>query len=786
MSSDSPPQVVFGSFRLDRVRHHLYRAGAVIPLRPKAFAVLDHLVAHAGRLVRKDELLAAVWPKTIVTDTVLKVCVREIREALGDTAATPRFIETAHRLGYRFIGSLARVNLPVPVSSLIGREREIAEIVEALGRTRLLTLTGAGGSGKSRLAVEAGALASDTFEDGVWWMDLAPISDERFLPQALADTLGIRDQPGESMTTLVSRFLAMRSLLLIVDNCEHVVTPVTLLLQSLLHSAPRLQVLATSREPLKCDGERVWPVPPLALPVTEDPQDESALNGEAVRLFTERATAVLPSFTLTGSATPAVLDIVRQLDGMPLAIELAAARVGTLAVEQIARQLHDCFPVLGGERRAVVPRHQTLRAAIDWSYDLLSADEQRLLRRLAVFVDTFELDAAEQIDRDARELISHLIDKSLVTVSERSENGRWRYRLLETIRQYALEKLMAETDAARTFARHANHFAQLAEQLEPSLNTVDRQTTLMILERNRSNLLAGIERSLRSSDYECAARLASALFWFWFHRGHWREGRTYLGQIVGQEAVTPLSRARALLGDGVLAWTEGDHETAAQRLEACIAITSTLVSADVTRAHALHFLAMVRLAQGRADSGRPLAEEAVAIARGTTDLFCRTIALASHGVLLLVLGELDAARAALEDSVSTGRQANDMWALALPLRNLAIIACRRGDYDRARSLLGESIGHLQHLGERWFLSRSIETLAQVLSAQGEYEHAAQLFGAGAVLREAVGASVLEFYRTDYEQAVAAARDALGASVFAQLWEDGRRQSPDAEAPAPHT
>ena len=707
MSKDSP-QVTFGPFRLDRVNRSLHRGQSVIPLRPKAFAVLEHLVTRAGRLATKDQLLAAIWPNTAVTDTVLKVCIREIRDALGDDPDAPRFVETAHRLGYRFVGQTSHSNLPATISSLVGRQREIGEIAQALERSRLLTLIGAGGSGKSRLALEVAGSLDEKFNDGVWWVDLAPLGDESFVPQAVATVLGVRDQPGQGLTHILSKFLAPREMLLIVDNCEHVIGASASLLQQLLQAAPRLRVLATSREPLRNDGERVFLVPPLSVPRSQEvPLPNGALEYESVRLFAERARAAMPSFALSTANCQAVTDICRHLDGMPLAIELAAARVRALSAEQIATRLDDCLRVLGSGHRTDLPRHQTLRAAIDWSHDLLTDPERRLLRRLSVFVDSFTLEAAEDVaaglggDTTAVvDLLGHLIDKSLVHVADR-EGANRRYRLLETVRQYAWQKLLAAEDASAALAQHADHYLRLAEETEASLNTSARQTSLAGLEREHANLRIALERTSHDGAADRASRLASALFWFWFHRGYWREGRIFLSAAIERDSRPTPARARALLGEGVLAWTEGNLAAAGPRLEEAAALGRTIED-PVTAAHALHFLAMVRLGEGDAAAGRSLGEQAVSAARKAADAFCLTIALASKGVVLLALEHYDDARAALEESVAGGRASGDAWVVALPLRNLAIIAYRQQDYRTARTFLEESLRGLRAVGKSGF------------------------------------------------------------------------------------
>jgi non-specific serine/threonine protein kinase len=777
--------VSFGPFRLDRSDRRLRRGASVIPLRPKTFAVLDYMVARPGRLVTKAQILAAVWPDTAVSDTVLKVCVREIREALEDDPGRPRYLETAHRLGYRFIGQLASTNLPAAVSSLIGRRHEIEINASTLEASRLLTLVGAGGSGKSRLALELAGLLRDRFDDGVWWVDLASFSDGTLVPQAIAMALGVRDQPGEQPTPVLARYLSMRHVLLVVDNCEHLIASTAVLLEGLLRVAPGLRVLATSREPLKIDGEQVFVVPPLSVP---DPSTASsaalALACDAVRLFDERARAARPAFVLADANCQAVVEICRHLDGLPLAIELAAARVSAMPVERIAERLRDGLRVMGTGRRSGLPRHQTLRAAIDWSYELLDDAERRQLERLSVFADGFSLEAAERVGApsvgdgaEVFDLMSRLIDKSLVFVTDRREPRHWRYRLLETVRQYAHEKLVSSGAAGDVVGDHVRYYRALAESIEPGINTPERPARLAALDLEHGNLREAIEQAAAAGHQVEAARLAGALFWFWFHRGHWREGRLLLGAALRRETAPTLVRARALLGDGVLAWAEGDHAAARVRLEECAAIGPQAGDAATT-VHALHFLAMVRLAEEAGDQARRLAAQAVQLGRSAQDAFALTIALASYGVVLMALGDDERARASLQESAERSRQAGDAWAAALPLRNLAIIACRRGHYDEARRLLDESLRGLRDIGEKWFLSRSIETLAEVHAAAGDHQRSACLFGAAESLREAVGAPVLAFYKADYDRAVAAVRQALGDTRFEGCWRLGRGLSPE--------
>jgi len=799
-------QIIFSPFRLDTVNQNLRCGERVVSLRPKTFAVLRYLLQHPGRLVTKDELLDAVWPKTNVSDTVLKVCIRELREALGDDPQTPRFIETAHRSGYRFIAEIKTNNLPLPLTSFIGREREIAEIKSLLDRARLLTLTGAGGSGKTRLAIQAASELVGEAEEEVWWVELAALSDAALLPQAVAATLGVREQSGRELSETLVSYLSTKRLLLLLDNCEHLIAACAELAGKLLRACPHLKVIATSREALGVSGEIVWPVPGLSLTDSDDLLIVEEMPGcEAIRLFVERATAALPRFTLTGKNATTVAQICRRLDGLPLAIELAAARVKALAVEQIAARLDDGFRLLASLSRADLPRHQTLRATIDWSYDLLATAEQVLLHRLSVFAGNLTLEAAEVVCAGAGiaqdnvlDLLSRLVDKSLVTVVEREQDGIACYRLLETVRQYGQERLLASAEASAVRRRHISFFLRLAEEIEPRINTSERRKWLARLADDRGNLRAALRYAIEMKEPEIALRLAGAMFWFWFHRGDWTEGRKWNAEAIAECrtlnlecGVTPDGKtaapsnpqsstrngrdphlAKALFGEGVLAWAQGDHAAARSQLEESVAILREIQD-RLGLAHALHFFSVELLGHGEHARARALAEESVAIFRQSEDRFGLAVSLASLGVVAQTQADYPSAQSFLAESVDVFRASGDNWGLALPLRNLGILAFRRGDYKQAVAFLQESLILLQQLGERWFISRSLESLAETLAFQGDHERAARLFGAGEALREAVGASVLPFYRNDYERGVAAVRAGLSDEALATAWAAGR-------------
>jgi predicted ATPase/DNA-binding SARP family transcriptional activator/DNA-binding CsgD family transcriptional regulator len=417
-------------------------------------------------------------------------------------------------------------NLPAPRSSFVGREREMLETKRALAMTRLLTLTGAGGSGKTRLALEVGRDLVGAYPDGVWLTELAGISEGELVPQAVARALGVHERPGQQLTDALVETLRAKSILLLLDNCEHLVDAAARLADVLLDGCPHLRVLATSREALGVVGESVWPVPALSVPDSQRPPTVAELEGyEAARLFAERASDRLPGFALGPANVGAVAEVCRGLDGVPLALELAAARVGTMSVEQISERLGDSLGLLTGGARTAATRQRTLRGALDWSHELLDEPERALFRRLSVFVGGWTLEAAEAVapgegvERGkVLELLSGLVDKSMV-IAEAARDGRIRYRLLEPVRQYALEKLEESGEAEAVRHRHTEHFLALAEEAEPRFRRPEEARWLDRLEAEHDNLRAALSWALGDGDPGLGLRLAAALWKFWTTRG---------------------------------------------------------------------------------------------------------------------------------------------------------------------------------------------------------------------------------------------------------------------------
>ncbi len=770
--------MAFPPYRLDLKAEVLWRGDAQVRLRPKTFGVLRALACRPGELVTKEELLDTVWPDVSVSDVVLKVCVRELREALDDDPRRPRFIETAHRRGYRFMPQIeALVERPLGLSKVVGRDQELHRVAELLETNRLVSLTGPGGSGKTTLALlvlEAARLKNRE----AYWVDLSPLGDGALLPQAVASTLQVREHPERPLTDTICRRLAAGSPLLFLDNCEHLLPAAVEFLTEALQRCGQLRALTTSRERLGVGCEVIFPVPPLGLPDSDDlVSADRSQRSDAVRLFAERAREAEPSFLLTDANARLVGRICRRLDGMPLAIQLAASRVKLLSVKQISERLDNCFQVLAGGGANWHPRHQTLRATMEWSHQLLSGSERLLFARLSTLAGSWTLEDVEGICPDSSlprheilDLMERLVEKSLINVVEREPVAR--YRLLETVRQYAAEKLAESGSAAKFQRRHVDYFLVVGETIEPQINTHHRLLRLGELERESANLRAALRYSQDRGWWDQNLRLCGALWWFWFHRGWWSEGRRWISEALAAAADTAsASRAKALFGSGVLAWACGALALARPALEESAKLWKELGN-DRGLGDTLNFLGVEVLSEGEAGLARQYADESVRLLRGSEDSFSLPAALASLGIVALVQND-PKAEEFLAESVEIFHKLGDNWGEALPLRNLGILHMHAGNSEKAVHYLLESLRVLQPLGESWFASRSLESLAEALAFKGEHERAARFFGAAETLRESVGASILGFYRIDYDQALDRLRESLDAEILDELWREGR-------------
>ncbi|MGQ0550359.1 MAG: ATP-binding protein, partial [Armatimonadota bacterium] len=710
-------------------------------------------------------------------------------------------------------------NLPVQLTSLVGREREIAEVNRLLPTTPLLTLTGAGGCGKTRLALQVAADVLEAYADGVWFVDLAPISDPALVPRTVASALGVREQPGRSMLAVLTDYLGPKHLLLILDNCEHLLSECAQLTDGLLRVCLRLRILATSRQGLGIAGELTYRVPSLSVPDLRDPGLNGLMHYGAVRLFVERATFASPTFALTPQKTRAVAQICARLDGIPLAIELAAVRVKAMGVEQIASRLDDRFHLLTGGSRTALPRQQTLRGMIDWSYDLLPEPERAFLRRLAIFAGGFTLEAAEAVctgdgiaKDDVIELLTHLVEKSLV-ISEEHDGHEW-YRALETIRQYGLRRLQEAGEEPVLRDRHRDWYLGLAERAEIGTQGAAQGEWLDRVEREHDNFRAALEWSKTTpGGADERLRLAGALWFFWFMRGYLSEGRDWLeGALSASPAAPPSARAKALNGAGLLAWRQGDDARAAALGEQGLALCRQ-VGYQLGVGSSLHTLGLVARRQGDDIRAAALCEESLAVVRAAGYKWGIAHALDTLGDLARHQGDYDRAATLLEESLDLFRELKDNGGIASSLYYLGLVALQRGDPSRASTLfeeclslfrglkdkggiawalhhlgsmardqgaveraaafLQESLAAFRELGQKSAIAASLERLGGVAAAQGRWSRAARLFGAADALRQASGSRQPASVRADAERDLADVRAKMGEQAFASAWAHGR-------------
>ena len=710
--------------------------------------------------------------------------------------------------------------LPVPLTSFIGREREVEEIIRLVHKNRLITLTGPGGVGKTRLAIQASNRLMSKLKDDVWWVDLAPLTDDSLVLQAVAQALGVRESLGQPLTESLKNFLRERQLLLVLDNCEHLIAACAQLADDLLAQSASLRILATSREALGITGEMVYQVPTLALPqVQRLTLTDLLMEYEGIRLFVERACAVDSSFALTEQNAIAVLQICQRLDGIPLALELAAARTKLLTVEHIAERLNDRFNLLTQGSRTALPRQQTLRATIDWSYDLLPEEARLLFRRLSVFVGGFTLEAAEGIcsqeplsARAVLDLLGRLVDRSLVKVERQGEYER--YRMLEIIGEYTREKLDESGETERLRQQHRDFFISLAEQTAPKLRSAEQFAGLDRLELEHDNLRAAWDWAIDRDD-ELALRLVSALRDFWIMRGNPSEGRQWLDQLLprsdrwGQTA----QHAHALGLAGRLAYFQRDFSLAQNHLAESLGIArstgdkkgiafalwwlgrTALRHREVQTAQgfteesltlyqelqdpwaialAIYQLADLAAMQGRYTEAEERYRESLSKFQALGDKFRMGYVSNSLGELARLRGDYERAGRFYEEHINILRQQRSRVALVLPSVNYAWVSLHRGDTRKAKELFEETLKLSNEFGNKTAMADCLAGLAGVLGTIGKPEQAARLFCAVESLLESTGmAGRLDpSDQKEFDHYVAAVRSQLGEAAFARAWTEG--------------
>jgi predicted ATPase/class 3 adenylate cyclase len=728
------------------------------------------------------------------------------------------------------LATLARTpnNLPAQPTALVGRERELAEVVGLLRRedVRLVTLTGPGGVGKTRLALQAAAELVEDFTDGAWFVDLAPVREPGLVPAVVAAALGVREAGRQPLEALLHAHLRERRLLLVLDNLEQVVAAAALVAE-LLAGAPGLTVLATSRIRLQLRAEREMVVPPLALPDRRRlGRPDRLTEYPAVRLFVERAQAARAGFVLDDASAPAVVEICHRLDGLPLAIELAAARVRLFDPEQLRDRLERRLPLLTGGARDLPARQRTLRDAIAWSHDLLAPDERILFDRLAVFAGGWTLEAADAVcdpegerDLDALSGLAALVDQSLLRQDEAA--GEPRFRMLETVREYAVERLEESGEGALLRRRHATYYLDLAEGAEPAPGESSSAELLARLEAEHDNLRAALHWTAER-DAEAALRLAVACAGLWIVHGHFAEGRGWLERTLAFAVRAPDSegtrlRAKALSGAGVLAYRQGDHAPAAALHEQSLALYRELGD-RAGIATSLNNLGTVANDQGDYGRAAALHEESLALRRKLGDRPGIAMSLNNLGGVAFRQGDYARAAAFYREGLALRRELGDRPGIASSLNNLASIAGQRGDYVEAATLFEESLAlyramgdragiavSLNNLGEaamelgdlgraaalcaeglvlrretgnRRAIASSLEVLASIVATKGLPAPATRLLGAAAALREASGAPLFANEREEHDRQLARLREQLGGPAFTAASDQGRALSLD--------
>ena len=682
-------------------------------------------------------LISQATRELVADDLPIGTSLRDLREHRLKDLASPirvyQVVVTDVPCDFPSLRSLTSLpnNLPLQLTSFIGREREMGEIKALLSRSRLLTLVGSGGSGKTRLALQVAAELLEESKDGVWLVELAALTDAGLLAQTVAAALNLREQPGRTVEATLTDYLEPRQILLVLDNCEHLLSACAELGEGLLRTCPRLHLLATSRESLAISGELTYRVPSLAVAELRRLTSVDALiQNEAVRLFVDRATLAAPAFRLTERNAAVVAQICDRLDGIPLAIELAAGRMKGMSVEQIAARLDDRFRLLTGGSRTALPRQQTLRAAMDWSYEMLSDPERIVLRRLSVFVGGWTLEATEAVcagdglePSDVLDLVMHLLDKSLVFMED--SDGEARYRFLETIRQYARDKLVEAGEANRVRDRHRDWCLELAEQAEPHLTGPAQPVWFERLEVEHPNLRAGLEWCKTGDNAtEKGMRLAAPLWRFWNVRGYWSEGREWLeGALARAGNASPAVRLKALSGAGVLVWNR--DESAMMLLEESLALARELGDKRAI-ADALRLLARPVREQLDYDRVRALGEESLRLFRELHDPAGISVALRVLGVHARDYHEYERAIPALDESLKLARALQDRRGVVWSLTNLAIVAGEQGDYAKGVTIGNEALSTAQNLGDKLGMADSLHTLGRIAGYRGDHEQAAGL------------------------------------------------------------
>lgn len=819
---------LFGEFELSGAKRSLLKSGKSVSLNSKTFDLLLFLVENHGRILSKNELLDKVWENQFVEENNLSVQIAALRKIFGEKKGEHQFIATVPGKGYKFIADVVLlndkekitgqnlvVNSPLqtekavgsienfyaPDELLIGRRQEIAEIINLLRRDdiRLVTLTGAGGSGKTSLARTIAEKLKTDFPDGIFFIELAAANENGIVISTIAQTLGITESSGKSLIETLKEFLRERRTLLVLDNFEQILSAAPLV-KEISTDAARLKILITSRAALRLNIENEFLVTPLDLPPRDSSFSiEDLTKFPAIALFYERAKTAKPSFTLNGENISVVTEICHRLDGLPLAIELAAARVKLLSPQSILDRLENSLKLLTGGGNDLLPRQQTMRNAIAWSYDLLDENEQTLFRRLAIFAGGFTVEAAEKVyennelqitnheivssgiqitnsEIQTLDLLDSLVNNNLLTITELAD-GNVRLKMLEVVREFALEYLEKSGETEGIRSRHSQFFLAFVEKAESLLHGEKGNEWLEKLDAEHDNLRSALAWSLKN-DAETAARITAALRFFWLNRSYLSEGRGWSkAALEAVENSNSKLRSDLILANGVFMRSQGDLEAAQKMCERVLAESRGNNDPNyIIKAN--HGLAAIAVLRKDFVSAQRSIEEALVISRQLNDETQAAYSLASLGDLEMSRGKFSAARPLIEECLTFSKKLGNNKLLTTTYFNLGTIDYFENSYHSAVFNFTESLRIAVEMCNTTMISCALEGFAALALKSGSPENAAGIAGAAEKLREAIGYNLEpaeEIFRDDY---LTKARIALGEKTFAALYAQGKELNSD--------